>query len=285
MKIIKFIGSKFIRMIINKDLAVSLVNKLCDLYHINLMNLAYNRIGVLNYQNSLVSGEKYILERILPGLIDKTDPVLFDVGANDGKTTIDFKNAFPNAHIYAFEPNKKSFSILRDNCKDKNIICINLGFGSNDEEKILYTYKNDLGSPHASLYENVFTDIHKDTNIDCLEIELTMLDKFAENNSIDYIEFLKIDTEGNEFSILQGAQKLLEEERIGIIQFEFNEMNVVSRVFLKDFYDYLKGFTFYRMKEDGLIRLGSYNARNEIFKFQNILVVHEKYKSKLDLLL
>src|SRR6185436_3522307 len=89
------------------------------------------------------------------------------------------------------------------------------------------------------------------------------------------VDFLKIDTEGNELKVLKGAQSLLQKNAIRAIQFEFNEMNVVSRVFLRDFYDILAGYTFYRLLPDGLLPLGRYSARNEIFAFQNIFAVND----------
>ena len=61
---------------------------------------------------------------------------------------------------------------------------------------------------------------------------------------------------------------------IDLIHFEFNEMNVASRIFFKDFYDLLKGYRFYRMLPDGLIDLGEYKAyQMEIFGYQNIVAI------------
>jgi hypothetical protein len=48
-------------------------------------------------------------------------------------------------------------------------------------------------------------------------------------------------------------------------------MNVMSRSFLKDFYDILPDYNLYRLHKDGLIRLGNYDSSNEIFLFQNII--------------
>jgi hypothetical protein len=68
---------------------------------------------------------------------------------------------------------------------------------------------------------------------------------------------------------------MLKENKIKIIQFEFNEPNVANRVFLKDFYQLLPNFSFYRIKIGGLIPLGEYNSKNEIFRYQNILAINK----------
>jgi len=69
----------------------------------------------------------------------------------------------------------------------------------------------------------------------------------------------------------------LSARRIGLIQFEFNELNVLSRVFLKDFYDLLPGYSLYRMDTDRLHPLGDYSPINEIFRYQNILAIPSAY--------
>jgi hypothetical protein len=63
-------------------------------------------------------------------------------------------------------------------------------------------------------------------------------------------------------------------DRIDFIQFEFNEMNIISRVFLKDFYQILSNYNLYRLDSNRLIPLFNYDSTNEIFKFQNFLAIH-----------
>ena len=45
-------------------------------------------------------------------------------------------------------------------------------------------------------------------------------------------------------------------------------MNVMSRVFLRDFYRFLKAYDFFRLTPNGLLRLGPYSSRNEIFPLE-----------------
>jgi len=51
-------------------------------------------------------------------------------------------------------------------------------------------------------------------------VKVNTLDRVMEENGIDFIHFLKIDTEGYEMEVLKGAQEALGSKRIGIIQVE-----------------------------------------------------------------
>jgi hypothetical protein len=74
--------------------------------------------------------------------------------------------------------------------------------------------------------------------------------------------------------VLKGASNLLREGRISAIQFEFNEMNIVSRVFLKDFNELIPNCRFYRLLRHGLGPLDPYSPLAcEVFAFQNIVAL------------
>lgn len=241
------------------------------------LNFAYNNIGILNYENDKVSGENFLLLKILPEYISNNKKaVLFDVGANIGEYSSNLAALFDNSDIYSFEPNINTFNILKENVKSlKTITPINIGLSDTKKGSKIFTYLNDLNSQHASLYKEVFSDLHKDKNITSMKIELESLDDFCSKNNIDNIDFLKIDTEGHEFNVLTGGIQMINKGKIKIIQFEFNEMNIISRVFLKDFYQILKDYKIYRLSEKRLIPMFNYDSTNEIFKFQNLLAIYK----------
>ena len=82
--------------------------------------------------------------------------------------------------------------------------------------------------------------------------------------------------------VLRGASELIKEGRLGIVQFEFNTMNVFSRSFMRDFYQILPGYRFYRIVRDGLIAMGGYNPlMMELFGHQNIVAIPETQVSQI----
>jgi len=243
---------------------------LATIFEVNLMSLAWSNIGILNYRNLRESGEQYVIDSILPKFVNQT-PILFDVGANVGSYTKLLSKQFPNAKVYSFEPNPETFKTLyNDFRKTKNIKIFNIGLSSSLKETIIYSQKSRRQSTLATLYSNIVPE--EDTLQ--LPIKLSMIDSFCEQNQIEVIDFLKIDTEGHEYDVLKGAEGMLKKGGIKIIQFEFNEMNVVARVFLKDFYNLLSNYSFYRLLPDGLYSLNPYRTQYEVFQYQNILCIN-----------
>ena len=253
---------------------------------IDVLTYAYNNIGILKWQDFEISGEKFVIEKIIKS-IEKSKPIIFDVGANIGDYSNLISKIIPKATIFSFEPNPITFEILKTNIIDFNNIHIyNVGFSSNNTKCKLYSYKDFVDSGHASLYENHKEVINEELSkreIISFDVELINIDSFCEKKHINFIDYLKLDIEGHELEALRGAVNMLRANRIGIIQFEFNVANIVSKTFLKDFYDLLyPKYEFYRIDTYKLIPLGGYDAKNEIFQIQNILLINKNIKLGLD---
>lgn len=248
---------------------------------VNLLVVAYKGIGILKYQDHVVSGERYLLTRVLTELFrGKPDVTLFDVGANVGNYTQLLAAEFPEAHIYAFEPNEHSYGSLVENAGE-SAVCVNAGLGAQNKQVTMYTYGDSLASSHASLHDNVFHAYHRRDDLAEVDVDLETLDGFCEQYSVSRIDFLKIDTEGSELEVLKGAEGMLSEDRIDVIQFEFGECDIAARVFLQDFYDHLENFDLYRLDTERLIPLAQYSVVNEIFRYQNLVAFRKELGLRL----
>lgn len=245
------------------------------------LNLTQKSLGINNYKSDKVSGEQFWIKYLLDRYNLK---IIFDVGAHTGEYTKLFRDAGFDGDIFLFEPHPRTYSALQKNLAslEKNKI-FNLGFSDKGGDSLIFDYpdiSSQSGSVHASLFSGVLTDLHHASEVVREKVHLRTLDDFAKENNIENISLLKIDTEGNEFPILKGAKHLLDQDKIDIIQFEFGEMNVVSRYFFKDFYDLLiSKYYIYRLLPNGLLPIEKYNSRHhEIFIYQNIVCVNRKFK-------
>lgn len=271
LRIIQFI---LIRLIGKSNIQEAILF-ISHLAFIDLLTLAYQSRGILKYENIFVSGEKFVISHILKHYIKSNNPVLFDIGANIGEYSRELRTEFPNSHIYAFEPNLYTFKAACKNLESLNINCFNLGLGFQEAEASIYTYGDEKCSEHASIYKDFLLDFHKANYLVEMQFFITTIDNFCHKENINLIHFMKIDVEGHELEVLKGAKRMIAEKKISVIQFEFNVCNIISRVFLKDFYELLKGYDIYRLDSDKLIPLFEYDFANEIFKFQNFLAISQ----------
>lgn len=282
---LRIMAIRFIRFLINRTIGVDNLKNclkrfiiiLARLGNINLLYLAYNNMGILKFSDDSISGENFVISCVIPKTLNKNNLILFDIGANIGDYSKKLRLQFSNAKIYAFEPNTFAYQVMQNNVSSLEINCYNLGLSSELGAKKIYDYATEKGSQHASLYKKVLTDLHCSNDIVEIEFITTTIDTFCKENNINAIDFMKIDTEGHEYEILQGAKQMLVNNAVKIIQFEFNEMNILSRVFLKDFYDYLPNYLIYRLDSNALIPIFTYSSDNEIFKYQNLLAINKNY--------
>lgn len=245
-----------------------------------LYNLSLRGLGVLNFESDKISGENAFIKDYL-SIINKG--VIFDVGANVGNYSKNLRISNPRVKIYSFEPHPITFERLRENTKALNINIFNMALGAEEGILKLYDYADNDGSSHASLYREVIETIHHAKAV-VHEVNVITLEAFANENNINRVNLLKIDTEGHELEVLKGFEKFIRDDKVDLIHFEFNEMNVASRVFFKDFWDFLPNYDFYRMIPSGLFPIKNYNpVFCEIFAYQNIVAKLKNTNSDLNI--
>jgi FkbM family methyltransferase len=260
---------------LNENEAEQTIRSIANSKRISLLYHAFRNIGIHNC-NDDISGEFFFINEILRKRFTHVNEIVFfDVGANIGSYTKMLSTEFPNAFVHAFEPVKNTFEKLQNgHGNNSNIFLNNAALSNLNGAAEIYHYNDRLtNNEHGTIHKEVLSDLFSQKNIYAEKITLKTLDEYCDESKIEKIHFLKIDTEGHEFKVLQGAERLLNREAIDIIQFEFNEMNIISRVFLKDFYELLKNFSFFRLNTNELIPLENYNSINEIFQFQNIVAI------------
>jgi FkbM family methyltransferase len=227
-------------------------------------------VGVLNYENHVVRGEQRFLTRFF-----ERNPaaVVLDVGANVGQYSELARELAPAAVVHAFEPHPVSFAELTRVPSRIGVVAHPVALGDTNGEIDIFDYADEAGSQHASAYREVIEDVRKRPSA-VWKVPCKTLDEMAAEMGLDRIGLLKIDTEGYELPVLKGARGLIAANVIDVIQFEFNEMNVVSRVFMKDFFALLPNYRIYRLLTDGVIEFEVYDpVFMEVFAFQNMACI------------
>ncbi len=233
-----------------------------------LFVLSLRGLGILNYKSDRQSGEANF---IVSHLSTAERGVVFDVGANVGDYSKKIRAINKNVAVYCFEPHPHTFQKLKSSVNSLGIETFNVAVGVADENLKLYDYENDDGSEHASLYRDVIETIHQGKAVEH-EVKVITLNAFAIEHQVEKVLLLKIDTEGNELSVMKGFESYIRQGKVDLIHFEFNNLNVVSRTFFKDFWEFLPNYDLYRMVRDGLVHIKIYDPVHcEIFAYQNIV--------------
>jgi len=196
--------------------------------------------------------------------------ILFDIGANVGDYSKKVSEKYPESTIYSFEPSKYTFELLANNVKqNKRIKPVNVGFGEYEEKKTLYSNTN--GSGMASLYNRDLKNIGIEFNQSEIA-EIASLDNWVKLNKV-IPDYIKIDVEGSEFSVLKGGVKTL--RNVKAVQFEFGGTAIDARTFFKDYWNFFSrmNFSIYRYTPDGLMQITNYSEKEERFEYMNYLAV------------
>ncbi|WP_413204712.1 FkbM family methyltransferase [Rhodospirillum sp. A1_3_36] len=234
-----------------------------------------HEIGILNYQNTEVSGERNFCHQYLASL---DHPVVLDIGANVGGYSMTCLSGQGHARIFAFEPHPITFRTLEENTARFGIACFNLGMSDQIGTLSLHDYAEEDGSSHASVYREVFSLIHKKPSVSHV-VPMSTVDQQVEILGLETIDLLKIDTEGHEMAVLKGAEKTIRANRVNAIQFEFNEHAICARTFFRDFWEFLPEYDFYRLLPGGALHFGFYFPLIcETYAFQNIICLKKGIK-------
>jgi FkbM family methyltransferase len=245
-------------------------------FHSALLHLSMRGLGIYNYENKYISGEIYFLKSVLKE-IDFEHQLLVDIGGNEGDFTKYVLEQSINLNVVTFEPHPITFKRIKNRFHDnKRVTIVNKAIGIESDRTCLYDYYDSDGSGHASMVENVIEDLHHSKSVKYV-IDLIRLDQYSFKGNV---RFIKIDIEGKEKDAIEGASKLLSTNKVKYILIEFNEMNVMSKVFFKDILDLLNQYSAYRIMSGGkLLKLNNpYKAwLHEIFAYQNIAFINHSY--------
>lgn len=160
-----------------------------------------------------------------------SEGIFLDIGANIGNHTLMFALNYPKSVIYSFEPARINFELLDFNTK----ILSNVGI-----------FKIALGSDNSIVHMN-YEDIDNKGHI--------RVDTFGEKVPVMKLDslklfpvtFIKIDVEGHEYSVIEGAKETIDRDKpvIWIEDFSQDTINYLINDFGYEikakgpFYNYL----------------------------------------------
>lgn len=141
-----------------------------------------------------------------------------DVGANVGQSAKYIRQYFPQSRIYCIEPIKDTFNTLKKSTKGLNLSYHNIALGSANEEVEVQVDINNLRSDRNSLLKSHNHSGSATFKTETVQVQ-TLL-QFCKANGIQFIDYLKIDTEGYDLEVLKGSVDLLGNASIAFVEAE-----------------------------------------------------------------
>lgn len=190
----------------------------------------------LDSGNDMAENGETMVHRVLLGDVSAgRQLVVLDVGANAGEWTkrlLDQAGA-ANLTVHTFEPASTTYALLTKNLAgfSSRVLLLNQALSNEVGAASFFVVGAGLGT----------NSLHKGANqVESTErVQLNTVDAYCRDTKISQIDLLKIDAEGHDLNVLEGAKAMFEARAISMVQFEYNQRWIESRHFLKDAFELL----------------------------------------------
>ena len=234
-----------------------------------LIKKALNILGYDIVHFSKESIGKYPLNDIRL-FISQSDPLIFDVGANRGQSIELFSKAYSQARFFCFEPNPDVYSDL-EKCISSQIQTFNLALSSAQQsDRKFYVNCSSEMSSFLQLGKDGWGNITSE-----ILVETDTIDNFCEKRSIEHIDLLKIDTQGHDYDVLRGGEKMLSSGRIKLVLCEI----IVNEMY-RDLPSLAKVYEFLIKQNFLLVTFYPFSYSNNLASWTDGLFIHRSFLSR-----
>lgn len=142
--------------------------------------------------------------------------VVYDIGAHEGEWATEIKKVFKRAQFFLFEANDHNTTLLRKSGFPFFIATL----GDREESTILYT----INSTGDSLFCEQSSHYQEGK---CVEkhVQMTTLDAVVKKNNLPLPDLIKMDVQGAEKLIIQGAPSVICNAEVIILEASILEYN------------------------------------------------------------
>lgn len=142
---------------------------------------------------------RHLVKMLRRGAFGKA-PVFLDIGANIGAYSLLVAKLDPESQVHSFEPNPAALDTLRNNIALNAVDNIQVhAVGLSNEEATCRLYNESMAQ--ASLHR-------MGQHGDYIEIQVRPLDEVLDDIGVSRVDLIKIDVEGHEAAVLDGAERM-----------------------------------------------------------------------------
>ena len=192
---------------------------------------------------------------------------IIDIGANVGLMTLPFAKLVPGGKVFSFEPTHYALERLKKNLAlnpeiAKRVTVINSFVSEKSDinpDILAYSSWKVDGAGGSNLHP-----VHLGTPKDAQGVPSISLNDFVEQQKLEKIDFIKIDTDGHEYEVFKGAERAIAKYRPKII-FEIGLYVLDEKNITFDFYmDYFKRLNYKLVDTKTSVEIHSTNYKRYI---------------------
>lgn len=173
---------------------------------------------------------------------------VYDIGANKGNWVKHWSKRYHNADFVCFEANSKhkrpGWLVERHHWFNSVLS------DENDKEVQFY----DVRGTGDSYYKEMTPHYQ---NVEPVTLKTRRLDDIIQENNLPFADFIKIDTQGSELDVFNGAPKVLEHAQVIHVEMPVLEYNKGAPTF-SDYISFFAANNFYPLALDEVHRSGMY---------------------------
>jgi FkbM family methyltransferase len=175
--------------------------------HIPIIRSLKNRVRPLKHWLFGTNDFYRACEEIIIARGRESIHVIFDVGASTGMMSATCQREFPNAFIYAFEPQPDQRREFHKWVDSKRVCLFDCGLADKPGQSSMRIYSYADASSLLPISKVITAG--GISEVGTIEIALRTLDDVIAELGTDHIDFLKIDVEGFEAEVLAGGKRAL----------------------------------------------------------------------------
>lgn len=217
------------------------------------------------------NGELHVVEKLF-SKVSTSDRVVFDIGSNTGAWSKAILRISSNVCLYLFEPNTDCYHKIKNSNLLQNVNVNLCAMGETRGYAEIAIYKD-------SVYSSIYP-IYSKKVLFSNTVKVETVDQYCFSEGISDLFLMKVDVEGYEKKVIQGADRMLTDGRIDFVQFEYGPNYISARAFLKDIFDFLcaRDYKVYKIYPQHLQYFESYTRHLETMKGSNFLAVRRDIK-------
>jgi 2-O-methyltransferase len=182
-------------------------------------------------------------------LVAKADPVILEIGCNDGKDTVEFLELFANSRVFCFEPEPRAIERFKRTVGDRpGVTLVEMALSDrtgtttfhrssghrNEEQRQggpeTWDLSGSIRKPKAHLHMHPWIKFEE-----TIPVMTSTLDDWVERQGLELVDFIWMDVQGAERDVIRGARRTLARTRYlyteyGALEFYEGQADLIELV-------------------------------------------------------